>query len=131
KEYAVPSAGITMGRDASAGVVVAQNDVSRKHAEVIPAANGAGYEVRDHSANGVFVNGERIDKTQVLSRADVIRIGTEEFRFYADAAAAAPKPAVPAVPASPAVTAPPVVPATPVVAAVPVAPVPQIDPRPV
>jgi pSer/pThr/pTyr-binding forkhead associated (FHA) protein len=82
KEYSIPSAGITIGRDPSAGVVVAQDEVSRRHAEIVPVE--AGYEIRDHSANGAFVNGGRINKVQVLSRADVIRIGTEEFRFYAD-----------------------------------------------
>ena len=82
KEYTVPEIGVTIGRDAASDVVVAQNDVSRKHAEVAPIANG--YEIRDFSSNGVYVNGTRIDKAHVLARADVIRIGTEEFRFYAD-----------------------------------------------
>ena len=30
------------------------------------------------------MNGERIGKTHLLARADVIRIGNDEFRFYAD-----------------------------------------------
>ena len=38
----------------------------------------------DHSVNGTYVNGERMGKTRRLSRADVIRIGNDEFRFYAD-----------------------------------------------
>lgn len=88
KEYLVPASGITIGRDAASGVVVAQNEVSRKHAEVVPVENG--YELRDHSANGVFLNGVRVDAPTVLSRADVIRVGTEEFRFYADVAPVAP-----------------------------------------
>jgi pSer/pThr/pTyr-binding forkhead associated (FHA) protein len=92
KEYIIPDVGISIGRDASAGVVVAQNEVSRKHAEVAP--NDEGYEVRDFSANGVFVNGVRVTTSQLLARSDVIRIGTEEFRFYADVKpAAAPAPA--------------------------------------
>ena len=90
KEYVVPDAGITIGRDASAGVVVAQNEVSRKHAEVAPIDDG--YEVRDFSANGVFVNGVRVNTKQLLARSDVIRVGTEEFRFYADVRPAAPAP---------------------------------------
>ena len=47
--------------------------------------------------NGTFVNGQRIGRTQLLARADVIRIGNDEFRFYADAAAApaAPGPGPP------------------------------------
>jgi pSer/pThr/pTyr-binding forkhead associated (FHA) protein len=82
KEYDVPSIGLTMGRDASSGVVVAQSEVSRRHAEIAPTEQG--YVVRDTSANGVFVNGERVQGSQRLARADVLRIGSEEFRFYAD-----------------------------------------------
>jgi pSer/pThr/pTyr-binding forkhead associated (FHA) protein len=94
KEYAIPPAGITIGRDAASGVVVAQNEVSRKHAEVRPIDGG--YEIRDFSANGVYVNGSRLETAAILSRADVIRIGGEEFRFYADVAA--PKTVAPTPP---------------------------------
>jgi pSer/pThr/pTyr-binding forkhead associated (FHA) protein len=45
----------------------------------------------DLSVNGTYVNGQRIGKTHLLARADVIRIGNDEFRFYADAAAFAPQ----------------------------------------
>ncbi len=100
KEYAIPAGGITIGRDAASGVVVAQNEVSRKHAEVMPVESG--YELRDHSANGVYLNGVRITAPTMLSRADVLRIGSEEFRFYADL----PAPAKPVAPpaATPAAT---------------------------
>lgn len=97
KEYPIPAAGITIGRDASADIVVAQTAVSRRHAQVIPG--GDGYVVNDLSTNGVFVNGEKAASGQMLSRADVIRVGTEEFRFYADLAPigkAAPTAATPA-----------------------------------
>ncbi len=83
KEYSIPAAGLTIGRDAGADVVVAQNSVSRMHAEIVPVPRG--YEVRDRSTNGMLVNGARVAKAQLLGRSDVIRIGTEEFRFYADA----------------------------------------------
>jgi pSer/pThr/pTyr-binding forkhead associated (FHA) protein len=107
KEYTIPDAGISIGRDASCGVVVAENEVSRNHAEVAPM--DAGYAVRDFSANGVFVNGGRIEGAQVLSRADVIRVGTEEFRFYADVPSAVPSAvprAAPPAAVSPAVASP-------------------------
>ena len=104
KEYSIPATGILIGRDASADVVVAQSDVSRKHAEIVPVANG--YELRDRSTNGLLVNGARIEKTQLLARADVIRVGSEEFRFYADplaaTAAETPKVQEPPAPAPPA-----------------------------
>jgi type IV secretory pathway VirB10-like protein len=51
---------------------------------------GSGYVVNDLSTNGVFVNGEKAASGQTLSRADVIRVGTEEFRFHADVVALAP-----------------------------------------
>jgi predicted component of type VI protein secretion system len=88
---------VTIGRDASADIVVAQTAVSRRHAEVVAAANG--YIINDLSTNGVFVNGEKIASGHALSRADVIRVGTEEFRFYADLAPMAKSPAAPAAPA--------------------------------
>jgi len=82
KEYAVPESGLVIGRDAGCDVVVPRNEVSRRHAEL--AATEDGYVVRDTSSNGVYVNGERIQGSLRLSRADVIRVGGEEFRFYAD-----------------------------------------------
>ena len=88
KDYTIPPAGLTIGRDASSVVVVAQNDVSRRHAEIAPVEQG--YELRDFSANGVYVNGARVDAAIILSRSDVIRVGSEEFRFYADLASVAP-----------------------------------------
>lgn len=97
KEYAIPPAGIVIGRDAGAGVVVAQNEVSRRHAQIVPATDG--YVLKDNSANGVFINGVRVTREQRLSRADVIRVGTEEFRFYADPSPALRTPAV-SMPAS-------------------------------
>src|SRR3954469_10366253 len=103
KEYPIPETGITIGRDASAEIVVAQTAVSRRHAQVIPG--GSGYVVNDLSTNGVFVNGEKATSGQTLSRADVIRVGTEEFRFYADLAPVG-KAAPAATPASPPPAAP-------------------------
>ena len=82
KEYAVPDKGLVIGRDAGCDVVVPRNEVSRRHAELAPTEDG--YVVRDTSSNGVYVNGERIQGSHRLARADVIRVGGEEFRFYAD-----------------------------------------------
>jgi pSer/pThr/pTyr-binding forkhead associated (FHA) protein len=94
KEYAIPTRGIKIGREAGADVVVAQSDVSRIHAEIVPVSSG--YELRDRSTNGMLINGARAEKAQLLGRGDVIRIGGEEFRFTADSpgTAAAPEPAV-------------------------------------
>ena len=82
REYMIPAAGITIGRDSACGIVVAQDEVSRNHAKIAPGRSG--YTIRDFSANGIKVNGVRIKASHLLSRSDVIKIGTEEFRFYAD-----------------------------------------------
>jgi len=82
KEYNIPAQGITFGREAGSDVVVAQPEVSRKHATIAPADNG--YILTDHSTNGVWVNGTRVQSMQLLARSDVVRVGSEEFRFYAD-----------------------------------------------
>jgi pSer/pThr/pTyr-binding forkhead associated (FHA) protein len=134
KEYEVPARGLVIGREASCDVVVAQNDVSRRHAEIGPGDQG--YVVRDLSANGVFVNGERVQGSHRLARADVVRIGSEEFRFYADVLAAGPTPAVSqaaAAPPTPAATPPEPEPARLAMMSAPTAPAQQAyeDPRPV
>jgi len=103
KEYAISMHGASIGRDAACDVVVPDSQVSRRHAEIVPAEDG--YDVQDHSTNGVFVNGLRINGTQRLARSDVIRVGGEEFRFYADVAAAA-KPVAPPASVTPPVTVP-------------------------
>jgi pSer/pThr/pTyr-binding forkhead associated (FHA) protein len=124
KEYTVPSTGLVLGRDAACDVVVAQNEVSRRHAEIAPGDHG--YTVRDTSANGVFVNGSRVQGSQRLARSDVLRVGSEEFRFYADVLAAGPTPVVPLPVAPPASATPSAEPAH---AAMMSAPTPLASPR--
>ena len=88
REYAVPASGLRIGRDAASDVVVPGTDVSRHHADL--SVGPSGYIMRDASANGVFINGARTGDAQPLRRGDVIRIGAEEFRFYADAVDSTP-----------------------------------------
>ena len=142
KEYSIPEDGIIIGRDASCAVVVAQSEVSRHHARISPAQNG--YLLVDQSTNGVYVNGERVQGSQGLSRSDVIRIGSEDFRFYADVApmprpaasvtldAPPPPPPVMSRAAPPPLSAEPptVPPRAPPPAAVPVQPEPKKPPVP-
>jgi pSer/pThr/pTyr-binding forkhead associated (FHA) protein len=104
REYQVGSSALTLGRDASSNVVVSGSEVSRQHAEI--RSDAEGYLLVDLSVNGTYVNGERMGKTHRLARADVIRIGNDEFRFYADASAAAAV-APPAEPAQPPASQPP------------------------
>ncbi len=110
REYAITGASLVFGRDATCDVVVSGKDVSRRHAEIVQTPKG--YLVVDSSTNGTFVNEVRIEGQRLLARADVIRLGDENFRFYADAApqaapnpkpgpAASAPPAVPQAPSSP------------------------------
>jgi pSer/pThr/pTyr-binding forkhead associated (FHA) protein len=106
REYQVPDAGVTFGREIGNDIVIASTEVSRRHAQIAPGEGG--YVLSDLSTNGVLVNGVRVSQRQVLGRGDVITMGGEEFRFYADKAkepaASAPPPAP--VPAAPAPAAP-------------------------
>lgn len=110
REYPVPDRGVTFGREIGNDIVIASTEVSRKHATIAPADGG--YLLTDTSTNGLTVNGVRVEKTQLLGRGDVLKIGPEEYRFYADVlktpaaaapaggpAAGAPPPAPPEAPA--------------------------------
>src|SRR5712664_1884448 len=106
REYVITGASLVFGREAGCDVVVSGKDVSRRHAEIVQTPKG--YVVVDSSTNGTFVNEERVEGQRILARADVIRLGDEQFRFYADVAAAtaaAPPPPGPA--ANPPQVAPP------------------------
>src|SRR2546430_4240104 len=79
--------------EAGCDVVVAGKNVSRRHAEIVQTPRG--YLLVDSSTNGTFVSETRVEGQRILQRADVIRIGDEQFRFYVDVA---PAPAAPAAP---------------------------------
>src|SRR5881628_2157404 len=109
REYVITGASLVFGREAGCDVVVPGKDVSRRHAEIVQTPKG--YLLVDSSTNGTFVNEERVEGQRILARADVIRLGDEQFRFYADVApaTAAPPPPPPPGPA----TSPPAVPPAP------------------
>lgn len=100
REYVISGPSMVFGRDAGCDVVITDKNVSRRHAEIM--ATPKGYVLIDSSTNGTFTNGERVEGQRVLARADVIRIGNDEFRFYADRA---PAPAGPQPQAAPAAAA--------------------------
>ncbi len=92
REYVITGASLVFGREAGSDVVVPGKDVSRRHAEIVLTPRG--YLLVDSSTNGTWVNDERVQGQRILARADVLKIGEEQFRFYADVAAApAPAPA--------------------------------------
>jgi len=117
REYGIAGTSLVFGRDATCDVVVSGKDVSRRHAEIVQTPKG--YLLVDSSTNGTFVNEARVEGQRLLARADVIRMGDENFRFYADTApqvapnpqpgpTASTPPVAPQAPSSPPAPAPPV-----------------------
>src|SRR5213595_2994487 len=109
REYAIAGTSLVFGRDATCDVVVSGKDVARRHAEIVQTPKG--YLLVDSSTNGTSVNDVRVEGQRLLARADVITIGEEKFRFYADTA---PPPSVnpPPGPAASAPSTPSAVPPT-------------------
>src|SRR5256712_2290596 len=99
REYVIAGPSLVFGREAGCDVVVAGKNVSRRHAEIVQTPRG--YLLVDSSTNGTFVSETRVEGQRILQRADVIRIGDEQFRFYADVAPAPPVPAATPAPAGP------------------------------
>lgn len=74
------SGGLVLGRSRDCDVVVPDENVSRRHAEVRPS--GDAWVVRDlGSTNGVKVNGRRIDGAQPLTPGDEIQVGVSTITF--------------------------------------------------
>jgi pSer/pThr/pTyr-binding forkhead associated (FHA) protein len=125
REYAVPEEGLVLGRDAGCDVVVVAPNVSRRHARITQV--GGGYALVDTSSNGILVNGARVAGQLALARGDTVRIGPDEFRFYADPEPPAPArsldntPSLQATAAIPAIKRPPLLSASASPAAVPAA----------
>lgn len=80
KRLAIGGGGATIGRSRECDIVLADANVSRRHAEVRP--RGDGWIVADlGSTNGVMVNGTRIEHATVLRSGDRIEVGTTLLTF--------------------------------------------------
>src|SRR5438270_706323 len=131
KRFTIPVGEVTLGSDASCAIPLSGAAVLPRHAllqgqadgqviirKVSPAADvlingvrlgaeptpllhGDKVEVGGHELT--FVDEERVEGQRILARTDVIRLGDEQFRFYADAA---PAPAAPPPPPGPAASPP-------------------------
>lgn len=79
REYRLTNERYSIGRDPESDIIIDQQEVSRRHADVIRMASE--YVVTDcGSANGVFVNNLRLDRA-VLAHGDVFQIGSCVFQF--------------------------------------------------
>ena len=83
KSAVLRSGGGVIGRSRECDVVLSDQNVSRKHAEVRPS--GGKWIVKDlGSTNGVKVNGRRITGAQSLKPGDTIELGTSTIGFDLD-----------------------------------------------
>lgn len=89
REYAVPPAGLMIGRAAQCDVIVLGPAVSRRHARIEAGGEAGGYDLVDMSRNGVAVNGARVVDRLPLASGDTIEVGDETFRFHAESMPAA------------------------------------------
>lgn len=122
--YPLGGAPVALGRSEARDIVLYDPAASRNHAVV--ELRPEGFWARDFgSANGTYVNGQRITE-HPLAPGDVLRIGSTEFRF--EALGPLPAAGAPAIPAPAPVPAPPVGPTGP---HAPVPPAPQPAPAPV
>jgi ABC-type multidrug transport system ATPase subunit/pSer/pThr/pTyr-binding forkhead associated (FHA) protein/ABC-type multidrug transport system permease subunit len=64
---------VLLGRDERANLQLNSPIVSRRHAVIEPV--GVSYLLQDYSANGVFVNGQKVNGSMYLSDRATIRIG--------------------------------------------------------
>jgi hypothetical protein len=83
KTAVLRSNGGVIGRSRDCDVVLSDQNVSRRHAEVRPS--GGKWIVKDlGSTNGVKVNGRRITGPQSLKPGDTIELGTSTIAFDLD-----------------------------------------------
>jgi hypothetical protein len=80
----VPSVVAVVGRSRDADIVLAEPNVSRRHAEIRPAGRGRWVVSDLGSTNGVKVNGRLADGDAPLEGGDRIALGTAEIRFVVE-----------------------------------------------
>ena len=80
RRIAVPASGAVLGRSRDCDVVLADSNVSRRHAEIRPATGG--WIVEDlGSTNGVRVNGREVHAPTSISSGDRVELGTALVTF--------------------------------------------------
>ena len=79
QSFELPVGIVSIGRDQTNSVQVSDPEVSRRHAELHFRESDC-VIVDLGSANGVYVNGERV-KSKVLSTGDLVKLGVTTFTF--------------------------------------------------
>lgn len=84
RRHVIPPGGAVVGRSRECDIVLADANVSRRHAEVLPAAADTWTIADLGSTNGVVVNGRRIQGAAQLQSGDRIALGTAQITFQLD-----------------------------------------------
>ena len=81
RRHVIPPGGALIGRSRECDVVLADANVSRRHAEIRPGAAGTWMVSDLGSTNGVLLNGRRIGGAAPLQPGDRIALGTADIGF--------------------------------------------------
>jgi predicted component of type VI protein secretion system len=81
KRHAIAPGGATIGRSRDCDIVLADSNVSRRHAEIRPGAHGRWMIADLGSTNGVRLNGHDVDGAHPLEPGDHISLGTVDVGF--------------------------------------------------
>jgi pSer/pThr/pTyr-binding forkhead associated (FHA) protein len=81
RRHVIPPGGAVVGRSRECDVVLSDANVSRRHAEIRPAAAGTWTIADMGSTNGVRINGRQISGAELLTGGDRIVLGTAEISF--------------------------------------------------
>jgi pSer/pThr/pTyr-binding forkhead associated (FHA) protein len=80
RRYVLDGPVAVLGRSREADCVLADPNISRRHAELRRASNGDWQIVDLSSTNGVKVNGRKVDRSR-LAPGDEVTLGTTRFTF--------------------------------------------------
>jgi pSer/pThr/pTyr-binding forkhead associated (FHA) protein len=83
RSYDLSRGQIVIGRGSACDIVIEGDQISRRHARITITPRGT--QVIDESANGTWVNDERIDGLRTLQAGDVVRMGPVELRYESTA----------------------------------------------
>ena len=85
QEFPVMGSRVAIGREIASDIVLHENEVSRRHAEIRQTETG--YAIADlNSTNGTFVNEARVSAPQPLHPGDRIRVGSTTLSLEEGAA---------------------------------------------
>ena len=79
--YLLKGRAVVIGRDDDSPIQIVDEAVSRRHLQI---RHDDGYVAQDlDSANGTYINDERIDRERPLADGDILKLGSTEIMFSA------------------------------------------------